>query len=174
MGLPSVISYVRGLLDGIAMPFPSADLAAYITPPDPNVETTVIPTLYVLTAEGPEQRLTVPRNSGPGTPSGDKTIDHALSLHIIWIIAAGNPAAPGALDPDLLFGSVIETVMARLRTAPSPHVITDPFPPHAQTTLVDTGEKMTYRYLPRHAVRNQRMLRRDGLIDLPLKEVIGA
>ena len=142
MGLPSVVNYIQGLLNGLAMPFPSVELAAYITPPDPNVETVILPTLYVLTAEGPEKRLTTPRNTGPGTPAGDKTLDHNLQLHVIWMIANSNPAAPGAADPDLLFSGVIEGVMAALRTSPAPTLITDPWTGQ-QTQLVDTGERMT-------------------------------
>ena len=173
MGLPSVVNYIQGLLNGLAMPFPSVELAAYITPPDPNVETVILPTLYVLTAEGPEKRLTTPRNTGPGTPAGDKTLDHNLQLHVIWMIANSNPAAPGAADPDLLFSGVIEGVMAALRTSPAPTLITDPWTGQ-QTQLVDTGEKMSYKYLPRHSIKNQRMLRYDSLIDLPLTELIQA
>jgi len=173
VGLPSVIAYVQGELNGLAMPFPSVELAAYITPPDPNVETVVLPTLYVLTAEGPEKRLTDPRNTGPGTPAGFKTLDHNLKLHVIWMIANSNPAAPGAADPDLLFSGVIEGVMAALRTSKAPVLITDPWTGQ-QTQLVDTGERMQYQYLPRHSIKNQRMLRYDGLIDLPLCELIQA
>ena len=173
MGLPSVIAYVQGLLNGLAMPFPSVELAAYITPPDPNVETVILPTLYVLTAEGPEKRLTIPRNTGPGAPAGDKTLDHNLQLHVIWMIANSNPAAPGAADPDLLFSGVIEGVMAALRTSPAPTLITDPWTGQ-QTQLVDTGERMQYQYMPRHSIKNQRMLRYDGLITLPLTELIQA
>lgn len=172
MGLPSVIAYIRGLLDGVAMPFPSVALAAYITPPDPNVEMH-IPTLYVLTADGPEKRLTVPRNTGPGTPAGVKTLDHDLKLHIIQMVAGTGPAVTAKNDPDLLFSSVIETVMAALRSSAAPVIIADPFTGQ-ETQLADTGERMVYHYLPRHSVKNQRMLRYDGLIDLPLQEVIEA
>lgn len=173
MGLPAVIQYVRDQLNGLAMPFPSVELAAYITPPDPNVETVILPTLYVLTADGPEKRLTMPRNTGPGTSAGDKTIDHDLKLHVIWMIANTAPANVGAADPDLLFSGVIEGVMAALRTTKAPYLLTDPWTGQ-QTLLVDPGERLTYHYLPRHSVKNQRMLRYDGLIDLPVQELIEA
>ena len=173
MGLPSVIGYIRDQLNGIAVPFPSVQLAAYITPPDPNVETVVMPTLYVLTADGPEKRLTDPRNTGSGTPAGWKTIDHDVKLHVIWMIANSAPGSPGAADPDLLFSGVMEGVMSALRTSAAPTMITDPNTGQ-QTQLVDTGERMTYHYLPRHSIKNQRMLRYDGLIDLPLMEAIQA
>lgn len=173
MGLPSVIGYIRDLLNGIAVPFPSVQLAAYITPPDPNVETVIMPTLYVLTADGPEKRLTLSRNTGPGTSSGQKTIDHDLKLHVIWMIANAAPGSPGAADPDLLFSGVIEGIMSTLRTTTAPYLITDPNTGQ-QTYLVDTGERMTYHYLPRHSIKNQRMLRYDGLIDLPVQEQIQA
>ena len=173
MGLPSVIGYIRDQLNGIAVPFPSVQLAAYITPPDPNVETVVMPTLYVVSADGPEKRLTISRNTGPGTPSGQKTIDHDLKLHVIWMLANSAPGAPGTADPDLLFSGVIEGVMAALRTSPAPVPLTDPNTGQ-QTELIDTGERMTYHYLPRHSIKNQRMLRYDGLIDLPVQELIQA
>jgi hypothetical protein len=173
VGLPSVVGYIQGLLNGLAMPFPTVELAAYITPPDPNVETVIMPTLYVLTADGPEKRLTMPRNTGPGTTAGEKTLTHTLELHVVWMIANSNPAAPGAADPDLLFSGVIEGIMQALRTSPAPVLITDPWTGQ-QTELVDTGENMTYRYLPRHSIKNQRMLRYDALITLPLLELIEA
>lgn len=172
MSLAAAIAHVRDLLDGIAMPFPSVELAAYITPPDPNVETH-IPTLYVLTAEGPEKRLTVPRNTGPGTAAGDKTVTHRLKLHVIWELPTANPAAPGAADPDLLFSGVIDGIMKALRTTTAPVLITDPWD-GTVTQLVDPGENMTYEYFPRHAVRNQRMLRYDAIILMPVQEVIQA
>ena len=173
MGLPSVIAYIRAQLDGLATPFPSVELAAYITPPDPNTETVAMPTLYVLTADGPEKRLAGPRNTGPGTPSGFKTIKHDLKLHVIWMITSANPMAPGATDPDLMFSGVIEGVMDALRTSPAPVPIADPNTGRV-TVLTDTGEKMTYHYLSRRSTKSQRMLRYDGLIDLPLMEQIQA
>ena len=173
MGLPSVIAYVQNLLNGLAMPFPTVELAAYITPPDPNVETVLTPTLYVLTADGPEKRLTMSRNTGPGTTAGEKTLTHTLKLHLIWMIASTSPTAPGAADPDLLFSGVLEGIMQALRTSPAPVLITDPWTGQ-QTELVDTGENMSYEYLPRHSTKSQRMLRYDALITLPLLELIEA
>lgn len=174
MGLPSVVNYIQGKLNGLAMPFGAVELAAYITPPDPNVETVIMPTLYVLTAKGPEKRLSMPRNTGPGTGAGDKTISHNLSLHVIWMIANSSPAQPGGADPDLLFTEVMETIMAALRTdTPDPVWVTDPYT-GVQTYLSDTGENMTYDYLPRHSIKNQRMLRYDALIDMSVTEVITA
>ena len=161
------------------MPFPSVELAAYITPPDPNPETMIVPTLYVLSAKGSEKRDpkaggSMPRNTGPGTGSGNKTIRHNLQLHVLWFLATANPLAGNTADNDLLFSGVIETVMAALRTnTPDPVLITDPWT-GIQTWLVDTGENMSYDYLPRHSVKSQKLLRYDALIDLPLVEEISA
>lgn len=173
MPLPGVIAYIRGLLDGLAMPFPSVELAAYITPPDPVTDTVVMPALYVLTASGPEKRLTPPRNTGPGTEAGFKTIQHDLKLHVIWQIMTPDPSEPGSSDPDLLFSGVISAVTAALRTTTAPYDLTDPWD-GTVTQLADTGERMTYDYLPRRATKTQRLLRYDALIDLPLLEVIRA
>lgn len=179
MSLAAVVQYVRDLLDGTATPFPSADpvigsaLRAFITPPDPY-KLTHIPTLYVLSASGPEKRLDMPRNTnGDPSTAGHKTVRHTLELHIICEIASTNPAAPGASDPDLLFTGAMSAVMAALRTSPAPVPITDPFD-GTVTSLIDPGEEMQYRYLPRMATKSQRVLRYDGVITLPLLEFIQA
>lgn len=170
MPITSALQYIKTLLSGLPMPGGAANLAAYIIPPDPNVETD-IPTAYVWFPQGDESRDgpagTMPRNTGPGTFSGDKTILHDIDIFLTWFGADDDPKA------DSLFPGMVDAVMKALRTAvPNPAPVTDPWTEEV-TQIADTGEKMKYRSEVR-AVADQRYLRFDALITLQLTEVISA
>jgi hypothetical protein len=172
MPIASTLGYIKGLLDGLPLPGDSTpNLAAYITPPDPNVETD-IPTAYVWPGDGNEDRDpnragSVPRNTGPGTYSGDKGIEHDMSVYLVWF------AADDQADIDSLFPGVVDAVMAVLRTSDDPAEVQDPYDPNTISTLIDVGEKMTYRIELRSLV-NQAYNRYDALVGLTVLEVIKA
>lgn len=172
MPIASTCQYIKGLLDQLPMPGDSTpSLAAYITPPDPNVETAV-PTAYVWPGDGNEDRDpnragSVPRNTGPGTYAGNKGIEHEISVYVVWF------AADDQADIDNLFPGVVDAVMAVLRTSDDPAEVQDPYDPNMVTTLVDVGEKMTYRIELRSLV-NQAYNRYDALVGLTVLEVIKA
>ncbi|MGH8921017.1 MAG: hypothetical protein ACRD0H_22240 [Actinomycetes bacterium] len=176
MPIAAAISFVKGLLDGLPMPGGGTpNLAAYITPLDPNVESD-IPTCYVYPIPGragTEQRKggdggTFPRNSGPGTPSGFKTLDHTIGIWVVWFMADDDP------DADLLVPGFMDAMMESLRRAwPMPVILTDPWT-GGETLLMNTGETMYYELLPPHATRDQRFNRYDAIITVPMKEQIQA
>lgn len=163
MPIAAAITFLKGLLDGIGMPAGTPDLAAYITPPDPNVESQ-FPTCYIMQADGPEQRLTMPRNLGPNTSAGGKTIQHQIRVHVIWFLEGDDPEA------DTLFPGICDGIMSALRTAwPMPAILTDPYT-GAQTQAVNAGENMRYEIYPPSATRSQRWNRYDGVIFVPVLE----
>lgn len=168
MPLASCIAYVKGLLDDIGMPAGLPSLAAYTLAgaPDPDVESSV-PTCVILSANGPEKRLTVPRNTGPNTPAGFKTIKHQIRV-LVWFFMASNDP-----DADTLFGGIMDGIMASLRTCAAPANLTDPWT-GTLTQMVNAGEEMTYDQLPARATKNQRLLLCEGVINVPVLEQIQA
>jgi hypothetical protein len=171
MPIASTLAYVKGLLVDLPMPAGLPAMAAYITPPDPNEETQ-IPTAYVWPTDGEESRNgekagTVPRNSGYGTPSGDKGIEHNIDVYVVWEASDEEP------DIDSLFPGVVDAVMAAFRFSADPATVTDPYQPETVSTLIDLGEKMSYRITLRSLVE-QAYNRYDCLLQLSVLEVIKA
>ena len=172
MPILATMTYIQGLLQGLPMPGENtAAMAAYIDPPDPNDETD-IPTAYVWPTDGDESRDprnsgSMPRNSGPGTFSGDKPLVHNPEVYIVWM---------GSADDDqtgAIWLGIVDAVMAALRTAyPNPVVITDPYT-QAESQVADVGEKMHYRIVV-SALADQVYNRYDALIKGPVTEVISA
>ena len=161
------MAFVRSLLDGIGMPSGTGDLAAYLDPPDPNVESE-FPTAIIMSADGPEKRLTNPRNRGPGTTSGQKTISHTIRVLVYYYMAGDDP------EGDNLFAGIMDGIMKALRTAwPMPAILTDPYD-GTQTQAVNAGEEMQYERLPPQATKDQGITLWQGIILIPLQEVIQA
>jgi hypothetical protein len=170
MPVNSVQVYLQRFIDGLALPGGLPALAAYITPPDPN-EATDIPTAYVWPSDGDESRNaqkggTVPRNTGPGTPSGWKNMDHSMS---VWIVYFGQDDDDQA---DIIFPAVVDAVMYRLRTAPDPAEAVDPYTQQL-SWLLDIGEVMSYS-IDLRALADQRYNRYDGKLVLQITEVFQA
>jgi len=170
MPIASTLAYVQGLLVSLPMPGGLPDMNAYITPPDPNVETD-IPTAYVWPTEGDEDRDsskagTVPRNTGPNTASGFKNIEHSIDVYVVWFGADDQPGI------DSLFPGVADAVMLAFRTSTDPATATDPYTAQ-ETTLIDVGERMSYRITLRSVVE-QAYNRYDCLVALSVLEVIQA
>ena len=166
MPIASSLAFVRDLLNGIGMPAGTPDLAAYLNPPDPNVESQ-FPTAYILSSSGPEKRDpryagTMSRNSGPGTSSGFKTIVHTIRAVVVYYLASDDP------EGDILFAGVLDGIMAQLRYSyPNPAILTDPYT-GVQTQAANTGEEMVYDLLPPQATRNQRVNLWQGVLTIPI------
>jgi hypothetical protein len=170
MGIAAAQTYVQQLIDQLPMPGALPNLAAYVTPPDPNVDAEA-PTAYVWPSDGDESRDsqkggTVPRNTGPGTGSGWKNIAHSMDIWVVWFGADDDDLA------DITFPGVMDFIMACLRTSPERPLAVDPWT-QAQSWLVDIGEKMTYNIKLR-ALADQRYNRYDGLIVLDFYEIFQA
>lgn len=170
MPINSAQVYLQSLLDGLPLPGSIPNLAAFITPPDPNEEADV-PAAYIWPSTGDESRDssrvgTVPRNTGPGTPSGWKNIAHTLD---IWVVYFGQDDDPAA---DTLFTGIVDAIMLALRTSPERPLVTDPYT-EQQSWLLDIGEKMSYR-IDLRALSDQAYNRYDAQITVPLVEALQA
>jgi hypothetical protein len=172
MPIASTLSFIKGLLVDLPMPGGLDSMAAYITPPDPNVETQ-IPTAYVWPTDGeegrdPDKGGAVPRNSGPGTESesGTKGTEHNIDVYAVWMASNDEP------DIDCLFPGIVDAVMAAFRLSADPATATDPYTGQ-QSTLIDVGERMNYRITIRSLVE-QAYNRYDALIGLSVLEVFHA
>ena len=170
MPVASATNYIKSLLSGLAMPGGLPNMAAYVNPPDPNDEAN-IPTAYVWAPDFDESRSTegggsIPRNTGPGTPSGTKNIEYQIEIFIVYFQANDDPQA------DSLFFGVIDSVMSQLRMSPDPAVITDPYT-GAQSQLIDVGEVIRGR-TTLSAVGDQAWNRLDALLSLTVHEIFFA
>jgi hypothetical protein len=170
MPLASTVAYLRNLLDGLTMPGAPATppMAAYITPPDPNVDTQ-IPTAYVWPATFDESRDplkggAVPRALSLGAASGTKPIAHMVHLYLVWEGLSDDP------DADLLFPGIVDAVASALRVSTDPVVVIDPWTGF-QSQLIDVGERMTGQITVR-ALTDERMNRYDCLMVLDVVEII--
>jgi hypothetical protein len=163
----TVSLYVLGLLDDLPLPGPAGtggNLACYITPPDPGVLS--VPSSYLWPGSGSETRLTSPRAGGPQVDDpGWKKLSHRLELWIAWVSAAGDPAN------DTSFPAVIDAVMAALRPSPDPVPLTDPVSGVISSVLIGVGEDMSYDVAVVHALEDQRYLRYDARLTLPILEL---
>jgi hypothetical protein len=165
--IASCMAFVKQLLDDIGMPAGLPSMAAYLNPPDPNVETE-FPSAYILSASGPEKRLTSSRNQGLGTSSGFKQITHSIRVLVVYELASDDP------DADTLFGGIMDGAMKALRFAwPMPAILTDPYD-GTQTQAINTGEDMFYDKWPPAAAMTERMTLWQGQITIPILEEIQA
>jgi hypothetical protein len=163
---------IQQLINGLPLYGGIPPLTAYITPPDPNDEAD-IPTAYVWPSRGDESRDnsgaaagTVPRNTGPGTPSGWKSDVHAMD---VWLVFFGQDDDPNS---DTLFPMIVDTVMKAFRTSKNPILAVDPYT-EEQSWLIDVGEKMSYQ-IDLRSLSDQSYNRYDGQISLTVTELFQA
>lgn len=164
-------SFLRALLDGLEMPASVPAAEAFITPPDPRVKAKV-PAIYIWPSDGQENRSkelggTIPRNTGPGTPSGTKGLLHQFDIYVTWFSANQGRQA----DP--LFPGIVDTIMLALRTSqPNPAEMTDPYTGQV-STIYNVGEQIKYR-IGIEATTDERWLRYDSLLQCSIWEIINA
>jgi len=168
MPVSSVLSYLQNLLNGLEMPGTgTAALVCAITPPPLFSDPGIIPSCYLWAADGRESRDrpagTMPRNTGPGTPGGWKSIVHQTQLLLLWSGSAGEA---------FLFTGMIDAIMAALRTTAVPALVTDP-DTGIITQIADTGETITYKTAIR-PVPDQQSNQYEAMFGMPLTEVIQA
>ena len=171
MPIASVLAFTKGILDNLPMPGGAPNMAAYITPLDPNVEAQ-IPTAYVWPTTGHESRNpgkggAIPRNTGPGTPSGWKPIEYSVDVFIVWFMADDDPQA------DSLFPGIVDAAMEALRTCQDSATLYDPYNPNIVSTLYDLGEDQSFQIVI-SALADQAFNRYDCLIRCTCYELIQA
>lgn len=145
------------------MPYGLKPANAYITPPDPRMKA-AIPAIYIWPSDGQENRGpdlqgTLPRNTGPGTPSGTKGALHQVDVYVTWF----GPNKGTQSDP--VFPAIVDVIMQALRTSqPNPYEATDPNT-GITSSIYNVGENQKYR-IGVESVADQRMLRYDALLDV--------
>ena len=171
MPIVNTQSYLLALLDDLPMPYGKPAAKAYITPPDPRVQAK-IPAIYIWPSDGVENRSselggTIPRNTGPGTPSGTKGLLHQFDIYVTWFSSNNGKQA----DP--VFPAIVDTVMMALRySQPNPAELTDPAT-NLTSSVYNVGEQMKYR-TGVEATADERWLRYDALIQVSTWELIRA
>lgn len=174
MPIAAAMQFVKDLIKNLDMPDGTPELVAYITPLDPDPEADS-PKAYVWPLRpgvhekrDPKDGGSMPRNTGEGSEAGDKTLDHKIGIWLVWFGPDDDPEA------DTLFPGMVDRVMKALRFSwPNPAVLTDPYD-GTQSWAADTGEEMWADIDPPHSLKNQRYLRYDALITVPIQEVITA
>jgi hypothetical protein len=174
MPVQSTLAYLKGLLDGLAMPGGIPSLVAYITPPAVDDEPNGEPRAYIWPSSfeesrNPERHGTVPRalampvpNTSPN--SGFKPIDHQIHVYLIYDQDNDDPQA------DSLFPGIIDAVSWQLRVSLDPATIYDEYT-GLPSALLDVGEQITGSVAVR-ALAGQRYYRYDCLLILPIMELI--
>jgi hypothetical protein len=171
VSLVAVQSFLLSLLDDLPMPYSVPNAKAYITPPDPRVQAKV-PAIYIWPSDGDENRSehlggTVPRNTGVGTPSGTKGVQHHMDVYLTWFSAGSGK------QQDPLFPGMVDAVMFALRfSQPNPAYITDPNT-GLTSTIYNTGEQMTYK-TGLESTADERIKRYDALIVVDIWEIFNA
>ena len=155
MGVNTVQSHVKTLLNGLTIPNYREPLATYITPPNPGKLPG--PACYVWATAGNNHRQTMPRGAGFRETTWGVSI---------WLMAPGI-----ATDPlsDVKFAGLIDTVINALVTDTMPIFETDSVTGQ-QYQLLSIGEEFTVQQSPVHALSDQRLLLFEALIDLTVKE----
>jgi hypothetical protein len=174
MPINSTLSYLKGLLDELPMPGGAPPLRCYITPPPVDDNPFGEPHAFIWPVSGEESRSpqrggTVPRAltkpiPGANPDSGTKAIDHSIHVYVIWDQANDDEQA------DSWFPGMIDAIGWQLRVSLDPATITDSYD-GTISTLIDVGETIPYQITVRF-LENQRYLRYDALLALPILELI--
>lgn len=171
MGLVTAQTYILSLLDDLPMPYGRPNANAYITPPDPRLKANV-PAIYIWPSDGEENRSpelggTIPRNTGPGTASGTKGMQHDMDVYITWF------SSGGGIGQDPIFPGMVDAIMYALRfSLPNPVTMTDPNN-GLVSDIYNTGEVMRYR-VGVESTADERYKRYDSLIQVTLWEIFRA
>jgi len=163
--------FLQSVLQGLELPYGVPSAQAFITPPDPRVQAK-IPAIYIWPSDGQENRSselggTIPRNTGPNTPSGTKGLLHQFDIYITWFSSNSGKQA----DP--VFPAIVDTAMAALRySQPNPVELTDPNTLQT-STIYNVGENIRYR-IGIESTADERWLRYDSLLQVAVWEIINA
>ena len=171
MGLVVCQQFLLSLLDGLELPYNVPAAEAFVTPPDPRVQAK-IPAIYIWPSDGTENRSselggTIPRNTGPNTPSGTKGLLHQFDIYVTWF------SSNSGKQQDPVFPAIVDTVMMALRySLPNPYEATDPAT-NLTSSIYNVGESLRYR-TGVEATADERWLRYDALIQVSIWEQINA
>lgn len=158
MPLNSVQYFVRGLLDGLAIPGTTQTLEAYITPP--TVDELDNPKAYVLGAHLRGTRQSMPRSLG------FKKLTWLVDVYLSY---ETNPDSPTV---DQEFALVVDAVMNTAWTTPMNNVfITDPTT-GLRSQILAIGEDFELEYPPERVPATLRMLYYTARLGLTVYEAV--
>lgn len=171
MPIVTVQAFLLSLLDDLPMPYGKPNARAYITPPDPRINAKV-PAIYIWPDTGEENRSpelggTIPRNTGPNTPSATKGILHSVDVYMTWF------SAGSGISQDPVFPAMVDAVMYALRfSQPNPVTMTDPNS-GLVSDIYNIGENMHYT-TGIDSTADERTKRYDALIKAEIWEIFRA
>lgn len=171
MPVASTVAYVRDLLDGQNLPGQGGRLDAFVSPPDPKVDSRN-PAAYVWMSKGSTKRVSGPRSVPPANlwqmdangPRGWKKMLHNISIYLTWFDDNTDPMQ------DSTFPTVLDWVMMTLETAKMPHDVTDQSTGSVAAQIINLGQNLDYEWVPVRSTADQRMQRQDALITAPTEE----
>jgi hypothetical protein len=165
MPLNTVQTYVKGLLNELAVPFYEVPLTAYIQPPSPGSLTG--PTAYIWGSVWNESRQTAPRRlptASVGT-GGFKKVIYQVDIYVKC------PDASDYAYSDNAFPSVLDAVSQALNTTTMPITLTDPTT-GLVSQIISVGEVISGDYSPVHVLDDQRYVIYEALLRAQVEEVI--
>ena len=168
MPIVTATQWLLLVLDQMPLPGNGGQLLqAFIAPPNPE-EDELDPHAYIWPSSGAESRQSVPRAAAPGlgvTQSGWKDELHHVDVFLTWFQDGDHDP-----NPDITYLSVVDAVMASLRTVADPVLLSDPVTGQL-SQISGTGERMNYDIAtPKGTDADQRLLRYDSRIVVRLMD----
>ena len=163
MSLNAVQTYIKGLLNGLALPFAQeGTLTAYVKPPIAGDEAT--PLAFIWGSVGDKTRRAGPR-AQPGKPSTGG-FKKAIWQVDVWLYFAEEADDPNG---DSLFPAVIGAVTDVLENTLMPVPVTDPVT-QAVSTVLQIGETVKVDYAPVRSLADQRYVQYEARIIVDVEE----
>ena len=163
MTLNAVQHYVKGLLDGLTLPFAQeGSLTAYVAPP--SVGDQINPLCFIWGSVGDKSRRAGSR-AKPGLPStgGFKKAIWQTDLWLYYVEDADDP------DADSLFPAVIDAICGVLENTLMPVAVTDPTT-RAVSTVLQIGETVKIDYAPVRSLEGQRLVQYEARLIVDIEE----
>ncbi|WAL67144.1 hypothetical protein ORV05_04970 [Amycolatopsis cynarae] len=162
MPLNTVQQYVRGVLDGIAIPGQTQTLPAYVQAP-PLVPLDG-PVAIVWGGRMRQKRQSMPRGAG------FQQLEWQVDVYLSYETSTDTDLEPTV---DQEFPLIVDAAMQALRTTTMPVTITDPTT-HQASQILSVGENMSLEYPPERAPATLRLAYYTCQLTTTIMEVIQA
>ena len=164
MGMNGVQQFIIGQLAGLTSEY-YAPAVASLQVLIPDKITSNAPHFYVMSSSGSEVRRTAP------FPDAYKELTHQVEVYVVMIQPNRIKNASGVFVQDRAFPSLMDAMMAKLRSIDPDTIITDP-DTGVTSSLLNVGEDMKWRYAIPEDRGNQIRMLWQGLITMTIKEWI--
>jgi hypothetical protein len=159
VALNAVMPYMRGIIDGLAIPGGGAALKAYITPP--MSKTLDSPIAFLLPSPTHGKRQTSPRGAG------FMEIEWWFDIYLKFL------TNPNSANLDSQFPLIVDAILYAYWGTRMPVQITDAVTARTSGILA-VGEEFEYHPTAPEAPASYRMLLFDSLLRIQVKELIQA